>query len=40
MTLKVPFGKTYNGEAVTRDLVEMRHLLIGGVTGSGKSETA
>ena len=35
--LEVPFGKMPNGDAVTRDLVEMPHLIIGGVTGSGKS---
>ena len=37
MLLPVIFGKTSNGEIVTRDLARLPHLLIGGLTGSGKS---
>ena len=37
MSLPVIFGKMSNGEIVTRDLARLPHLLIGGLTGSGKS---
>ena len=37
MPLPVIFGKMSNGEIVTRDLARLPHLLIGGLTGSGKS---
>ena len=37
MSLPVIFGKMSNGEIVTRDLAQLPHLLIGGLTGSGKS---
>lgn len=37
MSLPVVFGKMSNGEIVTRDLARLPHLLIGGLTGSGKS---
>ena len=37
MNLPVVFGKTSNGEIVIRDLVRLPHLLIGGLTGFGKS---
>ena len=35
--MSVVFGLTSDREIVTRDLVRMPHLLIGGITGSGKS---
>jgi S-DNA-T family DNA segregation ATPase FtsK/SpoIIIE len=37
MNLPVVFGKTSNGEEVIRDLSRLPHLLIGGLTGFGKS---
>ena len=37
MNLPIVFGKTSNGEIVIRDLVRLPHLLIGGLTGFGKS---
>ena len=37
MNLPIVFGKTSNGEVVVRDLVRLPHLLIGGLTGFGKS---
>lgn len=37
MLLPVIFGKMLNGEILTRDLARLPHLLIGGLTGSGKS---
>jgi S-DNA-T family DNA segregation ATPase FtsK/SpoIIIE len=37
MNLPIVFGKTSNGEEVIRDLVRLPHLLIGGLTGFGKS---
>ena len=37
MNLPVVLGKTSNGEIVIRDLVRLPHLLIGGLTGFGKS---
>jgi S-DNA-T family DNA segregation ATPase FtsK/SpoIIIE len=37
MNLPVIFGKTSNGEEVIRDLSRLPHLLIGGLTGFGKS---
>lgn len=37
MNLPIVFGKTSNGEVVIRDLVRLPHLLIGGLTGFGKS---
>lgn len=37
VSLPVIFGKMSNGEIVTRDLARLPHLLIGGLTGSGKS---
>ncbi len=37
MSLPVIFGKMSNGEIVTRDLARLPHLLIGGLSGSGKS---
>ena len=37
MNLPIVFGKTLNGEEVIRDLVRLPHLLIGGLTGFGKS---
>ena len=37
MTLPILFGKTSNGEVVIRDFARLPHLLIGGVTGFGKS---
>lgn len=38
-TLSIPVGIDINGEPIVDDLSEMPHLLIGGATGSGKSET-
>ena len=35
--MSVVFGLTSDREIVARDLVQMPHLLIGGITGSGKS---
>ena len=35
--LPVTFGKASDGEIAVRDLARLPHLLIGGVTGSGKS---
>ena len=37
MSLPVQFGTMPNGEIISRDLVMMPHLLVGGVSGSGKS---
>ena len=37
MNLPIVFGKASNGEEVIRDLVRLPHLLIGGLTGFGKS---
>ena len=37
MALPVIFGVMPNGEIITRDLARMPHLLIGGLTGTGKS---
>lgn len=37
MNLPIVLGKTSNGEVVIRDLVRLPHLLIGGLTGFGKS---
>ena len=37
MNLPIVLGKTSNGEEVIRDLVRLPHLLIGGLTGFGKS---
>ena len=37
VTLPVTFGKASDGEIAVRDLARLPHLLIGGVTGSGKS---
>jgi S-DNA-T family DNA segregation ATPase FtsK/SpoIIIE len=37
MDLPIVFGKTSNGKEVIRDLVRLPHLLIGGLTGFGKS---
>ena len=37
MNLPIVFGKTSSGEVVVRDLVRLPHLLIGGLTGFGKS---
>lgn len=37
MNLPIVFGKTSNGEEVIRDLSRLPHLLIGGLTGFGKS---
>ncbi len=37
MALPVIFGVMPNGETITRDLARMPHLLIGGLTGAGKS---
>lgn len=37
MNLPIVFGKTSNGKEVIRDLVRLPHLLIGGLTGFGKS---
>lgn len=37
MALPVIFGVMPNGEIITRDLARMPHLLIGGLTGAGKS---
>ena len=37
MNLPIVFGKTSNGEIVIRDLARLPHLLIGGLTGFGKS---
>ena len=37
MNLPIVFGRTSNGEIVIRDLVRLPHLLIGGLTGFGKS---
>lgn len=37
MSLPVIFGKMSNGEIVTRDLARLPHLLMGGLSGSGKS---
>lgn len=36
-TLNIPVGMDVYGKAVTKDLREMPHLLIGGATGAGKS---
>ena len=35
--MSVVLGLTSNREIVARDLVRMPHMLIGGITGSGKS---
>ena len=37
MNLPIVFGNASNGEEVIRDLVRLPHLLIGGLTGFGKS---
>ncbi len=37
MKLPISLGKQKNGEALVADLTRLPHLLIGGVTGSGKS---
>ena len=37
MSLSVQFGTMPNGEIISRDLAMMPHLLVGGVSGSGKS---
>ena len=37
MNLPIVCGKTSNGEVVIRDLARLPHLLIGGLTGFGKS---
>ena len=37
MNLPIVFGKASNGEEVIRDLVRLPYLLIGGLTGFGKS---
>lgn len=37
MNLPIVFGKTSNGEVVIRDLARLPHLLIGGLTGFGKT---
>ena len=37
MSLPVVFGLMPNGEIISRDLAMMPHLLVGGVSGSGKS---
>ena len=36
MTLPIRFGKDMDGRDVVRDLAKLPHLLIGGMTGSGK----
>ena len=37
MTLPIRFGKDMDGRDVVRDLAKLPHLLIGGMTGAGKS---